>query len=150
MQSLGFKNILDTWEIYLEKESQETELRNKIELLLSGQPFVMFFKKGKEIYGATEEGRLTYAKLKSKEEGKGWNKEANFLAINLTKALEGHKVHNMFSFKDIKEIQIMDKEEVEKLLTEKAKKIKNINININPEIGTDSPPGTVQLQGDKE
>lgn len=148
MKSPGFskfRSLIDTWDQYLEEE----EIGNQIDLLLNGQPFVMFFKKGKEIYGATEEGRLTFARMKGDDEDEEWKKEANFMGINLTKAIQGHKVHNMFSLNDLKKIKILDKEKVKKTLVDKAKNQKNIK-TIEPDKEDDAPPGTITLQGDEE
>jgi len=145
MKSLGFskfRSLIDTWDQYLVEEEEE----NKIDLLLNGQPFVMFFKKGKEVYGATEEGRLVFAKMKGDDEDEEWKKEANFMGINLTKALQGAKVHNMFSTKDLDKIKILDQEDVKNILATKTKSAKPIE----PEKEDDTPPGTITLQGDKE
>jgi len=145
MKSLGFskfRSLIDTWDQYLVEEEEE----NKIDLLLNGQPFVMFFKKGKEVYGATEEGRLVFAKMKGDDEDEEWKKEANFMGINLTKALQGAKVHNMFSTKDLDKIKILDQEDVKNILAKKTKSAKPIE----PEKEDDTPPGTITLQGDKE
>jgi hypothetical protein len=149
---MGFSNFRDfvhTWNDYVEKEFQEQETDNQVEMLMAGQPFVMFFQKGKDIYGATEEGRLTFAKMKGDEEDEEWKKEANFLGINLNKALEGIKVHNMFSVGDLEKIKVLDRDVAKQKLLDKAAKMKNVKADKIPP-DTDTPPGTVQLKGDDE
>jgi len=114
--SLGhsFMDLVDTWNQYLESEDKE----NKIKTLLDGQGLILFFKKDGQIYGAPEESRLIFAKMKTPDEdvNDDWIKEANFMALNLKKALLGKEIESMFSTKDLKSIKIIDRDEAEKLL----------------------------------
>ena len=111
---------MDDWDSYLAEE----DLENKVRSLIEGPNFVLFFKKGKDIYGAPEESRVTFARMKTDDEDMpdGWEDEATFMAVNLTKVVRnegGH--HSVFSNKDIKSIKVMDKEKVYKELLKEAK-----------------------------
>jgi len=147
MESLGFssfRSLMDTWDNYLESEDKEAKIRK----LLDGQGLILFFKKGKEIYGAPEQSRVIFAKMKTPDEdvNDDWMKEANFMALNLGKALTGEEVENMFSAKDLKSIKVMDRDKVEKLL----KKMQSSGEQIDYEPPHDEEgAGVIQLK-DKE
>ena len=102
--------------------NESEEVRNQIKILLDGQNLVMFFKKGDSIYGCPEESRITYAIMKNPDDETSdkWIDDANFMAMNLNKALMGAKVHNIFANKDIGEIKVLDKSKVEDALVDLA------------------------------
>ena len=120
MNSLGFSDfraLLDRWD--------ESEEKLKIKVLLEENGLVFFFKKDKQIYGATENNRLTFARMKNPDkEDKEWAKEASFTAINLeNKELS----KNIFNKKDLEQIEIIDQEKAEKTLQKKGKKMPSIS-----------------------
>jgi len=122
-QSPGFSSFrkwLDIWDYYLENEEKENKIRN----LLNGQNLIFFFKKGNSVFGAPEESRVVFAKMKSPEEDavEDWIKEASFAAFDLVKALDGNEVENIFTAKDLNSIKIIDKEEAEDLLKKRPAK----------------------------
>lgn len=112
MKSPGFSSfrcLMDDWDCYLAEE----DLKNKVRSLVEGPSFVLFFKKGPDIYGAPEESRVTFARIKTKDEDmpEGWEKEATFVAINLSKVVRGEgDPQSVFGEKDIKSIKVIDKE----------------------------------------
>jgi hypothetical protein len=116
MNSLGFSNfreLLDTW------DKNQEKLNNKV--FLEDNGLVFFFKKDKKLYGATENNRLIFSRMKNPEkEDEKWAKEATFSAIDLeNKELNKH----IFSNKDINEIEVLDQEKVEKKLEKKGKQM---------------------------
>lgn len=124
VESSGFDEIIkfqELWDEYLLKE----DIKNRILALLDGQDLILFFKKDQDIFGANEENRLIFAKLKEKKENEFWKNEASFMAINLSKAIEGENVKSVFNKKNLKEIKVIDHDEALKLLLKKANK-KNI------------------------
>jgi len=125
--SLGhsFMDLVDTWNCYLESEDKES----KIKTLLDGQGLILFFKKGKDIFGASEESRLIFAKMKTPDEdvNDDWLKEAIFMALNLKKALLGKEVESTFSTKDLKSIKIIDRDDAEKLLKKQPSSDKQVD-----------------------
>jgi uncharacterized lipoprotein YehR (DUF1307 family) len=140
--------FIERWNEISEDKKRQEFIQSQVKSLLASEEFVMFFKKGGAIYGCDEDARLTFAKLKvPDEDSKGkWSKEANFLAINLTKGLKGDKVNNLFSVKDIKKIEILDKEEAEKKLIAQS----NGKISKDKIQAKDTEPGTIQLKDKNE
>lgn len=116
MNYLGFSNfreLLDTW------DNNESKLKAKV--LLEDNGLVFFFKKDKNLYGATENNRLIFARMKNPDkEDKEWAKEASFTALDLeNKELS----KNIFTKKDLEKIEIIDQESAEKQLQKKGKNI---------------------------
>lgn len=108
MEKLHFRLWLE------DKESKQGRIRT----LLDGQNLILFFTRGDSVFGAPEESRLVFAKMKSHDDDMpdGWADEANFLAFDLMQALAGQRVENMFGKKDLRKIKIIGPEDVEKML----------------------------------
>lgn len=148
--SSDFYKYLDIWDKTL-KEQQNL----KVKALLDGNGLVFFFTKNGELFGAPEESRISFAKMKHPDEDedvtKGWVEEATFMAISLDNALKGTKVQNVFSIKDIKNIKVVDKEKAYSILAKKTtdKKLeKNIKTILKVPQQTE-PPNMTQLGDDK-
>jgi hypothetical protein len=124
MDSLGFssfRELLDIWDHNQEKI--------KVKVLLEDNGLVFFFKKDNTIYGATENNRLTFSRMKNPEkEDENWSKEASFTAVNLE---DKELSKNIFNKKDIEQIEIIDQEKAEKQLTKKGKKLPQISDSDN-------------------
>lgn len=136
MKSLGFskfRSLIDTWDEFVFEE----ENKNNIKSIIDNNELVMFFKKNDEYFGLSEEGRITFAKIKDPDETQpeGWEEEANFTAHNLSKVIEGENSQSVFGHKDLKDIEIVDQEEIIEKLGDKAfksnKKIEKIIIPTN-------------------
>lgn len=140
-----------TLEYFLNAWNEEEKTTDKIKTLIDGQDFVMFFKKGNNVYGAGEDSRLTFARMKHPDEEttEDWVKEANFIGINLSKAISGDKVHNIFSEKDLKEIKIIDKNEAQTILEKQAKGEKLDPPNPKKHKDPEQPVGMIQLKDKK-
>lgn len=96
-----FRRLMDIWDEAVEKEQLNGILDN----------LIFFFEKDGTLYGASENSRLIYANIKNPDEdaGKGWAKDASFVAVNLSKTKEtGIKEETIFSSKDIKDIKVVD------------------------------------------
>lgn len=110
MEKLQFRLWLE------DKESKQDKVRN----LIDGQNLILFFTKGGNLFGAPEESRLVFAKMKDPEPDDdmpvGWANDANFAAFDLMKALIGDRVENMFGKKDMKQIKIIDPENAHSML----------------------------------
>lgn len=93
----------------------------------------LFFKKDGNLYGATENGRITYARMKNPEtkEDDLWAKEANFLVYDLEKTSEGNKTKSLFGLKDMKDIEVLSQEEMEKELKKKGKNMPSVSEDDN-------------------
>ena len=124
-----FRELMDQWDKHCIIEEQE---KNAINDLLNKHGLSLFFKKGDDLYGSTEDGRITFAKLKANDEDDpmmpGFRDQARFIATNLLKAMIGDQddsVENMFGLQDIPHIQICDREDAVKALMNPPKKKKN-------------------------
>jgi hypothetical protein len=117
---------MDLWD-----EAADQMAKDQIKSILDGGDFVLFFKKGKELFAGPENSRVVFATMKNPDDEtpESWAKEANFSAIDLNKALEGMMVKRMFGYKDLKDIEVMDSEAIQKLLVKKADKM-NAKINL--------------------
>jgi len=96
----------------------------EIKHLLDGN-LVLFFNKDNEYFGCPEESRLVFAKIKTPDEDDepSFADEAAFLAINLSKAMndaEDEMPKRLFYKKDLNNIKLMDKDELEKILFKKG------------------------------
>lgn len=107
-----------TFKIY--KESKDNQKNSKIKSLLDGQNLIMFFSKNNKLFGAPEESRIVFAKMKNPEGDEdmpdNWEKEANFMAYDLMNALAGQNAENIFSAKDLPLIKVLDRSQIEKQL----------------------------------
>lgn len=114
----NFRQWMDLWD--------EQEGIMKVKSILENNGLVLFFQKGKEIYGAPESSRVTFAKMKNPEDEEdmpdGWEDEANFAAFDLLKALMGQRIQVIFNKKDMNGLKILDQDAVEKLLSKKGGK----------------------------
>lgn len=105
---------MDIWDDYL----MESGLEDKINAMFDTHGFILFFKKGKDHYGAGEESRVIFARMKNpdKEIPDNWEEEANFSAYNLAKLLSGNQEMCMFDHKDLKKIKVVDREDAVEFL----------------------------------
>lgn len=97
-----------------DRSLSEDEEAEKIRSFADSHGLILFFKKDKEYFGAGEDSRVVFARLKNPDEdtGDGWADEANFSAINLSKLVKGEVSQHIFGNADIKKIKIMDRDEV--------------------------------------
>lgn len=108
-----FRPLLDLWDNIKDKFNKKC--------LMEDNQLVFYFKKDNVLYGASENGRLTFARMKNPEaEDKKWSKDATFSAYNLEEK-EPNEV--VFGSKDLKNIKVIDQEKAEKELEKKGKKM---------------------------
>jgi hypothetical protein len=107
----SFRDLMDRWDIQLEHIDSMNDLLDKHELIL-------FFKKGDEYFGAPEDSRLIFAKLKTDTEDDpmmpGFRQEARFPAFNLIKFLSNDpekSTESVFGIKDLPKITVCTREE---------------------------------------
>ena len=115
-QSLDFRELLNRWD--------EAVAADKIHDMLEENDFVVYFKRGNEIFAASEDGRLTFARMKNPDDDdpEGYMKEATFSVTNLTQAVEGEKSETVFGIKDLPKLKIICQEAAEKFLKKQAEK----------------------------
>ena len=108
---LSFRDLMDRWDIHLENIDSMNDLLDKHELIL-------FFKKGDDYFGAPEDSRVVFAKLKTDTEDDpmmpGFRQEARFPAFNLIKFLSNdpeRSTESVFGIKDLPKISVCTREE---------------------------------------
>lgn len=88
----------------------------------------LFFKKDGRIYASTEDGRLTFARMKNPDaEDKAWAKDATFDAYDLEKTYDGNETRVIFGMADMPDIKIIDEKKVAKIMKKKGKQIPKIS-----------------------
>lgn len=113
----NFRQLLDLWDNVKEKFNKKC--------LLEDNDLVFFFKKDKILYGASENSRLVFARMKNPEsEDKKWSEDATFSAYNLEEEKPNEVV---FSAKDLNKIKVLDQEKAEKELDKKGKKMPSMS-----------------------
>ena len=117
LENPSFRELLNKWD----ESKPKMELELKVNDLLDGRNYIFFFEKDKNIFGAPEESRVVFAKMKTPDEElpDNWAKEANFGAHNLSKALHGENTQNIFNVEDLDKIKVLDHEEARKMLLKK-------------------------------
>ena len=106
---------MDLWDDVLAEEDRQSKARS----LVNSPNLVLFFTKEGSVYGAPEDSRVIFAKMKAKndEDGEKWKKDADFMAVNLTAYLdEGKLSQSVFGKKDLRKIKVLDKDEAEQKL----------------------------------
>lgn len=115
---------------FIIREFQKNEEENKIRSLIDGSGMLFFFEFNKQIFGAGEDGRIVFARIKNPDENdKEWVKEASFNAVNLTKLIEGENSRSIFGVKDLKKIKVISSEKVVSMLHKKSNKM-NVNLKL--------------------
>lgn len=132
----NFRQLMDLWDNYVFSESVHDELEkfltHKQILMTFVYPYSKKNKKSKEskLYGATEEGRLAFARLKSPNPEDPNDMQDSFSGLDLQALIsnsdESDEVQRIkiFNKDDIKKIKIIPIEKaIKKLSTMKAAKV---------------------------
>lgn len=116
----SFRPLLDCWDVQLALEQKKKEIGDQ----LDKHGCIMFFKRDNDFFGAPEESRLMFAKMKGKDTDvtDQWRKEAHFIAVNLIQSMLGQSTENLFGIADLPKIQLIDRENVIEELAKKKKK----------------------------
>ena len=136
---MDFRELLDQWD-----EAVDT-LQAKA--LIETNSLILFFEKDKTLYGAPESSRVIFARMKNpdKDTPKEWLKDANFLAFDLKKAMQGKKVEVIISNQDLKSIKILDEADVIKRLGKGTGEIPNLEDDEDNPTSPDAEPGMTKL-----
>ena len=107
---------MDAWDDNLLRESME----ERVDALVNSPNLSFLFVRHGNVFGAGEDSRLTFAKLKSRkneDEIAGWKDDADFMGVNLESILkDDHPIHSVFGKKDLADIKVVDQEEAKKRL----------------------------------
>ena len=97
--------MLNTWDRY--RLLQEiADSKNRIKALLDAGPMILFVrhKDTGDVFGADEPSRVAFARMKVPDDDapEGWDDQANFMATNLCKMLNGEEgTDTVFGKKDL-------------------------------------------------
>lgn len=101
---------------------------SKVDELIKSQDLIFFFKKGKNIYGGTEENRVMFARMKDKSDKSpplSLDEKPTFSAINIKRLIGGcaendstSKLEKTFSEEDVDKMKIIDIKEIKEKLSE--------------------------------
>lgn len=110
----SFRNLMDRWD----KQIVIKECKSKMNDLIDKHELILFFNKGDDFFGAPEDSRLIFAKLKTDTEDDpmmpGFRQEARFPAFNLVKFLSNdpeRSTESVFGIKDLPKISVCTREE---------------------------------------
>lgn len=134
---------------------------NQIRMMIDGQNMVLFFLFDNELYGTQEPHRVTFAKMinpNEDEDPESWGDDANFMAVNLSRAVVGHPSQHMFKKKDASNIEVIsNKEKVYDILSAIANEVSPDKIAasakmLSKSIGGDdnNKKGKIALNQDEE
>jgi hypothetical protein len=107
-----FRRLIDCWDEALEREEKEKNLHK----LVNDQNLIMFFTNGEKLFGAPEESRVIFARMKSPDILNTLGDDTDFIAFDLAKAITGENGETLFNKENLNNIKIIDKEEIENLL----------------------------------
>jgi hypothetical protein len=109
----SFRELMDRWD--------------KNARLFEENDLCMFFKKDGIVYGATETGRIAYARMKSpeSEDDRVWVKDASVVLYNLEKPIDDNKV--VMGVGDLLDLKPITKDKAEKILKNKGKELPSVN-----------------------
>ena len=125
----SFRGLMDLWDHHCALQEQEDRLND----ILDKHEIILFFNKDKELFGAPEDSRVIFAKLKTDDDDEpmmlNFRQEAQFPAINLFKCLNSNddesSVQSVFGLKDLPKIKVCDRESAVKQMMKHATKKSN-------------------------
>lgn len=109
-----FRELMDIWDRHCVLQ----ETRDKIGNMLDAHELSLFFRKGDDYFGAPENSRIIFAKLKNDDDDDepmmpGMKDQMKFLALNLLKSMsDDESSETMFGMNDLPQISVCDREEV--------------------------------------
>lgn len=123
----SFRGLMDRWDYHCAFQEQEDKLND----IIDKHEIILFFNKDKDLFGAPEDSRVIFAKLKTDDDDEpmmpNFRQEAQFPAINLFKCMSGddeNAVQSVFSLKDLPKIKVCDRESaIEQMLKFTSKKM---------------------------
>lgn len=112
-----FRQAMKLWDSFTEKDE-------RVQKMLDDNQLIFFFKKNGEIYGASEDGRMSFACINDDEEPESVKREVRVHAMNLSKSFSGEKAEVMFDRDAMSDITVLDRDEIESILHKSKKKKK--------------------------
>lgn len=102
------------FKLWFEKNTQH------VKKVIDGSNLILFFTHKNKIFGAPEESRIVFARMKSpnddEEMPEDWADDANFSAYDLIQALSGNSTESLFSMNDLPKIDVITRDKAENML----------------------------------
>jgi hypothetical protein len=110
----SFRELMTKWENFtIKEEKSQSKKKDKIKSVLDGQSLIMFFKKGNSVFGAPEESRIVFARMKNPTDELAPDSDANFSGFDLAQALIGNEAENLFSANDLPDLEVITRDQAE-------------------------------------
>lgn len=123
-----FHKMIRSWEDVQKIMKEEDSKFVRAKMLVDGQDFVFFFSCRDNIYGANENSRSVFSVMKNPMDEPGYE-AMSFSATNLTNAMKGDPKEEIFIFKDISHIKVLEKEVARHLIMKNKVKAKDTNVD---------------------
>lgn len=107
------------------REQDDRFVRSK--MLVDGHDYIFFFMARDSVFGANENARSVFSIMKNPMEEPGYE-DMSFSATNLTKAMAGEPKEEIFVYKDIPTIKVIQKEDAYKHLMGRKVKVKGKDV----------------------
>jgi hypothetical protein len=121
-----FLSMILRWDKIQHVMKEQDDRFVKTKMLVDGHDFIFFFACRGSIYGANENARSVFSVMKKPMDEPGYE-EMSFSATNLSKAMQGEPKEEIFIYKDIEEIKVLNKEVARHLLMKHKKSGKEVN-----------------------
>ena len=107
----------------LEWESLQEGRRGeeRLSALFERERLTLFFRRGEDVFGSSEDGRIAFASIKSGGDEKDAPEDPTFTALNLSKLVKGEIHFHVFDKRASRSAKVLDPDEVLKDLREKTK-----------------------------
>lgn len=141
-----FRSLMNVWDKQklLEEISQH---KNKIKAMIEGGPMILYVKHkdNGNIFGCDEPSRVMFARMNNPDDDAPpeWADQANFMATNLSKMLNGEDgAETVFGKKDINKLDVIeDKDKLIDMLLKNMKGDDGKNKTIIVKMGNSNPNG---------
>lgn len=115
-----FLKMILNWEKLQGVMREQDDIFVKAKMLVDGHDYIFFFTTRGNVYGANENARSVFSVMKNPMDEPGYE-DMSFSATNLTKAMEGEPKEEIFIYKDIEKIKVIQKEDAYRILMNKKK-----------------------------
>lgn len=115
-----FLNMILNWEDTQKVMREEDDRFVRAKMLVDGHDYIFFFYYQGSVYGANENARSVFSIMKNPMGEVGY-RDMNFQATNLSKAMAGEPKEEIFIFKDVENLKVIQKEDAYKLLMKTKK-----------------------------
>lgn len=110
-----FLKMILSWENTQMVMKEEDDRFVKAKMLVDGHDFIFFFMCRGNIYGANENARSVFSVMKHPMDEPGYE-DMSFSATNLSAAMKGEPKEEIFIYKDIHDIKVVNKDVARHLL----------------------------------